>query len=51
MRDESIAVTAGEKKSLDTAAEELFGTTEVPYGAVISALANQYNDTNEDTVN
>lgn len=42
MRTESIAVSESEKSRLNGVAEEIYGTTEVPYGAVVSGLIEEY---------
>ena len=42
MREKSIAVSADEQARLDDVAEEMYGTTSVPYGAVVSGLIEQY---------
>ena len=41
-RNELIRVSEDEKKSLERAREAEFGTDEVPFGAVIEALADNY---------
>lgn len=38
MRETTITVSRKEKRRLDDAKAELFGTDEVPYGAVITEL-------------
>jgi hypothetical protein len=40
-------VSREEKDRLDDVAEDAFGTTEVPYGAVTSMLVEQYNKSND----
>lgn len=42
MREKSIAVSADEQARLDDVAEDLLGTDDVPYGAIISALVQHY---------
>jgi hypothetical protein len=42
MREKSIAVSADEQDRLDEVAEDLLGTDDVPYGAIISAQVEQY---------
>lgn len=42
MRKKSIAVSADEQDRLDEVAEEMYGTTEVPYGAVVCGLIEEY---------
>lgn len=42
-RTESIAVSDSEKELLSEAAEDIFGTREVPFGATISALVERYD--------
>ena len=44
MRETTVKVSHEEKRQLDEAAEELCGTTEVPYGAVISQLVAEVTD-------
>lgn len=41
IRTTTISVSTDEKRQLDEAAEELCGTTEVPYGEVISQLVER----------
>ena len=41
IRTTTISVSYDEKRQLDEAAEELFGTTEVPYGETISELVER----------
>jgi len=43
MRETTISVSHDEKDRLDDAKAELFGTDEVPYGAVITELVEQVN--------
>ena len=43
-RTTTISVSYDEKRRLDEAAEELCGTTEVPYGEVISQLVEKATD-------
>ena len=43
-RTNPIALNDEEKQRLDEVAEEAFGTTELPYGAVVSMLIEQYNE-------
>lgn len=40
MRETTISVSQSEKDRLDDAKAELFGTDEVPYGAVITELVD-----------
>lgn len=40
MRETTISVSSDEKDQLDNAKIELFGTDEVPYGAVITELTD-----------
>jgi len=40
MRETTISVSHAEKDRLDAAKVELFGTEEVPYGAVITELTD-----------
>jgi|GEM_PF-6407990 len=40
-RDTSISISHDEKDRLDEAALDLFGTDEVPYGAVVSELVDR----------
>jgi predicted transcriptional regulator len=40
-RTETIRVSSDEKNRLDNIAEDEFGTTAVPYGSVVSYLAEQ----------
>lgn len=47
VRDETIALSTDEKELLDEAADDIFGTTDVPYGATVSALASQQIDVTE----
>ena len=42
MRSESIAISSSEKERLNDVAEEIYGTTEVPFGAVVSGLIEHY---------
>ena len=49
MRDTTVAVSESEKKDLRRVAESLFGTTDVPDGAVISALTSRHLDGDDDT--
>lgn len=42
MRENEIRLSDDEKSDLDNVAEQRFGTTEVPYGAIVSALTNDY---------
>lgn len=42
LRDQTIAVSGDEKQSLETVAEEKFGTSDVPYGAIITSLTSEY---------
>lgn len=44
MRGTTIRVSHDEKRQLDEAAEELCGTTEVPYGEVIAQLVEKAID-------
>jgi predicted transcriptional regulator len=44
MRTTTISVSYDEKRRLDEAAEELCGTTEVPYGEVIAQLVAEATD-------
>lgn len=44
MRGTTIRVSHDEKRRLDEAAEELCGTTEVPYGEVIAQLVDKVTD-------
>lgn len=41
MRGTTISVSHDEKRQLDEAKLTLFGTDEVPYGTVITALTNR----------
>lgn len=41
-RTNPIALSEAEKERLDTVAEEAFGTSEVPYGAIVSMLIEEY---------
>lgn len=41
-RNEHIVVSPDEKSSLDDVADEKFGTKQVPYGAVIASLTDDY---------
>lgn len=43
-RTTTISVSYEEKQRLDDAAEELCGTTEVPYGEVIVQLVDRVTD-------
>ena len=43
-RQTTISVSYDEKQRLDEAAEELCGTTEVPYGAVVAQLVEESID-------
>jgi hypothetical protein len=43
-RTETIRVSTDEKNRLDKIAEDEFGTTGVPYGSVISYLAEQIEE-------
>ncbi|SFC63320.1 hypothetical protein SAMN05444422_112110 [Halobiforma haloterrestris] len=47
LRETTISVSHEEKELLEEAAIELFGTQEVPYGAVVSELVEQVTDTDE----
>ena len=42
MREESIAVSGETKNRLDSTAEDLFGTADVPFGATVTALIEYY---------
>ena len=44
MRGTTIRVSHDEKRQLDKAAEEMCGTTEVPYGEVIAQLVDKATD-------
>lgn len=44
MRETTIRVSHDEKQQLDEAAQELCGTTEVPYGEIISQLTQKLDD-------
>jgi hypothetical protein len=44
MRETTISISYEEKQRLDEAARELCGTTEVPYGEVVTILANRVTD-------
>jgi len=44
IRTTTISVSYDEKRRLDVAAEELCGTTEVPYGEVIARLVAEATD-------
>ena len=41
MRETTISISYEEKRRLDEAARELCGTTEVPYGEVVTLLADR----------
>jgi len=41
-RTKTIRISEDEKKSLDEAAKVAFGTTDVPFGAVVSMLTTEY---------
>jgi hypothetical protein len=41
MRETTVSVSHDEKDRLDDAKAELFGTDEVPYGAVITELVDR----------
>lgn len=43
-RSTTISVSYSEKDELDYAAEQLFGTTEVPYGETITQLITEATD-------
>ena len=43
-RTTTVSVSYDEKRRLDEAAEEMFGTTEVPYGEVIAQLVKKATD-------
>lgn len=43
-RTKTIALNEGEKERLNAARNELFGTSEVPYGVVISRLVDSITD-------
>lgn len=46
MRANTIRISADEQALLDDVAQDRYGTQEVPYGAVVEALAKDYlNDT------
>ena len=47
MRETTISVSQEEKDALDEVKHELFGTEEVPYGAVISELTTRVSETGE----
>jgi len=47
LRETTITVSYDEKDRLDDARRELFGTDEVPYGAVISELVDRVADGDE----
>lgn len=47
MRTKRIAVSDAEKELLDNAAVELTGTTDVPYGSVITMLIREATDIEE----
>jgi hypothetical protein len=44
MRETTISVSYDEKERLDDVAHELYGTTEVPYGEVITQLVIKATD-------
>lgn len=46
-RNTTISVSHEEKACLDDAAEALFGTDEVPYGAVVSELVTRVSGIND----
>ena len=48
MRETTISISYEEKQRLDEAARELCGTTEVPYGEVVTLLANRVTDSSND---
>lgn len=41
MREKTIAVSTEEQTLLDNAAEEMTGTTDLPYGATITMLVRE----------
>lgn len=47
VRDKTIALNEREKEQLDEVRNELFGTSEVPYGVVISRLVASITDNTE----
>jgi len=46
-REQTIAVSAAEKQSLNDVAEAAFGTTQVPFGSTVSMLCTDYLDSEE----
>jgi len=47
-RDDQIRVSKEEKQALDSVKQDMFGTDEVPYGAVITPLINHWRKTEGD---
>lgn len=47
-RTETVRVSSDEKALLDDVAEEVFGTTDVAYGATINSLATNHLDSQND---
>jgi hypothetical protein len=43
-RTTTISISHEEKRQLDDAAQELCGTTEVPYGEIIAQLVSEVTD-------
>lgn len=46
-RENTVKVSDEEKEALDAAREDIFGTDEVPYGAVVKRLVDYHFDTAE----
>lgn len=44
MRETTISISYDEKRRLDKAADKLYGTTEVPYGEIITRLVAEATD-------
>lgn len=44
MREQTIKVSESEKESLDNVRKDIFGSDSVPYGEVIQALVDQYDE-------
>jgi len=47
-REDRIRVSEEEKQALDSVKQDMFGTKEVPYGAVITPLINHWRKTDGD---
>ncbi|MDB2263761.1 hypothetical protein PM025_06320 [Halorubrum ezzemoulense] len=46
MRTESVAVSEKEKKRLKEVSADLLGTSQAPFGVIISALIEEYESEN-----